>query len=95
MDEEIKRRESRLAWGPTFGPKRFDVTEYESETTSGYFLVYKKPFLAGRDDYFIVYYGLMGSVNLSNQTPLLKELITDGYYLNEPGTVGSLKSQAK
>jgi len=95
MDEEIKRRESRLAWGPTFGPKRFNVTEYESETTSGYFLVYKKPFLAGRDDYFIVYYGLMGSVNLSNQTPLLKELITDGYYLNEPGTVGSLKSQAK
>jgi len=92
MDAEIKRRESRLAWGPTFGPKRFNVTEYESETTSGYFLVYKKPFLAGRDDYFIVYYGLMGSVNLSNQAPFLKELITDGYYLNEPGTVGELKS---
>jgi len=92
MDEEIRRRESRLVWGPTFGPKRFDVTEYGSETTSGYFLVYKKPFLAGRDDYFIVYYGLMGSVNLSKQTPFLKELITDGYYLNEPGTVWGLKS---
>ncbi len=92
MDEEIKRRESRLVWGPTFGPKRFNATEYESETTSGFFLVYKKPFLAGRDDYFIVYYGLMGSVNLSNQTSFLKELITDGYYLNEPGTMGGLKS---
>ena len=92
MDEEIKRRESRLVWGPTFGPKRFNATEYESETTSGFFLVYKKPFLAGRDDYFIVYYGLMGAVNLSNRTPFLKELMADGYYLNEPGTVGGLKS---
>ncbi len=90
MSEEIKRRESRLAWGPTFGPKSFDVTKYESGITSGYFLVYKKPFLAGRDDYFIVYYGSIGLVDLSNQTPFLKALIADEYYLSESGTVEGL-----
>jgi len=90
MSEEIKRRESRLAWGPTFGPKSFDVTKYESGITSGYFLVYKKPFLAGRDDYFIVYYGSIGLVDLPNQTPFLKALIADEYYLSESGTVEGL-----
>ncbi|MEA1894691.1 MAG: hypothetical protein U9N36_05725 [Euryarchaeota archaeon] len=90
MDAEIKRRENRLVWGPTFGPKRFNVTEYESETTSGYFLIYKKPFLAGREDYFIVYYGLMNTPQISEQTRLaLRELMAGGYY-SESGMVGAL-----
>ncbi len=71
-------------------PEKFNVTGYESETTSGYFLVYKKPFGRDMDEYFIVYYGVMGSFDLFNQTPFIKELIADGYYLNVPGTVGSL-----
>ncbi len=67
-----------------------DATKYESETTSGYFLVYKNTF--GRDgDYFIVYYGVVGSVDLSNQTPFLKALIADRYPTGS-GTVGGLKS---
>jgi len=78
-----------------YRPKTFNTTKYESEITSGYFLVYKKPFLESRDDYFIVYYGAMGSVDLSNQTPFLKELIADEYYLNEPGTIGDLKETIK
>jgi len=40
--------------------------------------VYKNTF--GREgDYFIVYYGAVGSVDLSNQTPFLKALIADRY----------------
>ena len=70
-----------------------DVTKYECETTSGYFLVYKNTF--GREgDYFIVYYGVVGSVDLSNQAPFLKALIADRYPTG-PGVVGGLKSQAK
>lgn len=60
MIEEIKNRESRQAWVPTYGPKTFYVTQYESKTTSGYFLVYSKPFLSSKEDYFIVYYGIPG-----------------------------------
>ena len=88
INEEIERfgKEER------YGLKIFNVTKYESEITSGYFLVYKKPFgLVERDDYFIVYYGSMGSVDLSGQTPHLKELIAYEYYLQEPGTLGGLK----
>lgn len=73
-----------------YAPKSFDATKYESEITSGYFLVYEKPFVSYRDDYFIVYYGTIGSVDLSNQTPFLKALIADGYYLCESGTVEGL-----
>lgn len=91
ISDEIKRRENRSAWGPTFGPKSFDVTKYESEITSGYFLVYKNPFIEGRDDYFIVYYGAMGSVDFSKQRPLLEKLIATSYYLNEHGEIGGLK----
>ena len=82
-----------LRYAPKNAPKSFDATKYESEMTSGYFLVYEKPFVSYRADYFIVYYGSIGSVDLSNQTPFLKALIADGYYPNDPawGTVRSLK----
>jgi len=67
-----------------------DVTKYECETTSGYFLVYKNTF--GREgDYFIVYYGAVGPVDLSNQAPFLKALIADRYPTGS-GVVGGLKS---
>ena len=67
-----------------------DATKYECETTSGYFLVYKNTF--GREgDYFIVYYGAVGPVDLSNQAPLLKALIEDRYPTGS-GVVGGLKS---
>lgn len=92
IDEEVKRLESKNAWRPTFGQKKFDAAKYDSEITSGYFLVYKKPFLESRNDYFIVYYGTRGSVNLSEQTPVLKKLIAKTYYMaNENGTVEGLK----
>jgi len=95
ISEETKRRENRSAWGPTFGPKSFDATKYESEITSGYFLVYKKPFLVSRGDYFIVYYGAMRSDDLSKQKPLLKKLITTSYYLTEHGEIGGLNDTIK
>lgn len=91
ISEEIKRsgKDERYK-----GEIMFDVTQYENEITSGYFLVYNNPF-GIRDDYFIVYYGFVGSFNLSNQTVFLKELIADGYYVNEPGTVGNLNNPFK
>ena len=92
IDEEIRRLESGNGWQSTLGQKNFNVTKYENEITSGYFLVYKRPFLESRDDYFIVYYGTRGSVNLSEQTPVLKRLISRSYYMsNEDGTVEGLK----
>ncbi len=80
----------KISKGSRYSPKSFDATKYECETTSGYFLVYKNTF--GREgDYFIVYYGAVGSVDLSNQTPFLKALIADRYPTGS-GTVGYLKS---
>jgi len=86
ISEDLKR----LGKEREHTPAKFNVTGYESETTSGYFLVYKNPLGRNIDEFFIVYYGSMGSFDLPNQTPFLKELIADGYYLNVPGTVGSL-----
>lgn len=91
MAKEIKSRKNRQAWGPTYGSKTFYVTQYEGKNTSGYFLVYTKPFLSNRDDYFIVYYGTFESVVLYNQTSVLKNLIAEEYYLTESGTVGEIK----
>ncbi len=91
---ELNISEERKRMGDLrYAPKSFDATKYESEITSGYFLVYEKPFVPYRADYFIVYYGTIGAVDLSNQTPFLKALIAGGYYLNDParGTVRSLK----
>lgn len=92
LQKKIKRDEAENSWCPTFGSRSFNATGYESSETSGYFLVYERPFLETREDYFIVYYGFMGTENLTEQTPALKELIAESYYMgNEKGKVDSLK----
>lgn len=70
----------------------FNATRFESQETSGYFLVYEKPFLEAREDYFIVYYGIRETTNLTKETPALKELIAKSYYMgNEKGKIDGLK----
>lgn len=92
LQEEINRREADNSWGPAFGSYSFNATGYESSKTSGYFLVYERPFLKGREDYFIAYYGIMGTANLTEKTPALKKLIAKSYYMsNEEGKVDSLR----
>lgn len=92
LQEEIKRSEANNSWDPAFGSYSFNSTGYESSETSGYFLVYERPFLKEREDYFIVYYGIMSTTNLTEETPELKKLIAESYYMsNEEGKVDGLK----
>ncbi len=69
---------SRELNGKKYAPKNFNATKYESETTSGYFLVYENSF-GRKGDYFIVYYGSAGSVDLSNQMPFLRALMAHSF----------------
>ncbi|AKB19009.1 hypothetical protein [Methanosarcina sp. WWM596] len=92
LQDEIERREVENFPNFTF----FNSTGYESPETSGYFLVYKRPFLKGREDYFIAYYGILGTINLTEETPALKKLIAESYYMsNEEGKVDGLKKEDK
>jgi hypothetical protein len=96
LQEKIKKDEANNSWGPTFGSHSFNATGYESPETTGYFLVYKRPFLETREDYFIVYYGIMGLNNLTEETPELKKLIAESYYMgNEEGRVDGLNKGNK
>lgn len=81
LQEVIDRREANNSYNETFGPLSFNATEYESPETPGYFLVHERPFLKGREDYFIAYYGIMGAMNLTEKTPALEELIAESYYV--------------
>jgi hypothetical protein len=88
LHEEIGRREVENSPNIT----SFNSAGYESSKTSGYFLVYKRPFLEGREDYFIAYYGIMETTNLTEETPELKKLIAESFYMsNEKGKVEGLK----
>lgn len=90
LQEEIEIREVENFPNLT----SFNVTGYESPETSGYFLVYERPFLKGREDYFIVYYGIMGPTNLTEETPALKKLIAESFYMsNEEGKIDGLKKE--
>ncbi|WP_209680460.1 hypothetical protein [Methanohalophilus levihalophilus] len=95
MKEVIKARElkNKLSpndyWRPTYGPKTFNATSYESEATSGYFVVYSEPFVEISNDYFIVYYGTTGTTDISKQKSSFAQLIAESYYFSEGG-VGPL-----
>jgi hypothetical protein len=54
--------------------------------------MYERPFLETREDNFIVYYGIRGMTNLTEETPALKDSIAKYYYMcNKKGKVDSLK----
>lgn len=96
LQEIAKRREAENSWRPIFGPYFFNATGYESTETSGYFVVYERPFLKEREDYFIAYYGIMGLTDLTEETPALKKLIAKSYYIsNEEGKVDGLNKGNK
>ncbi|WP_048194991.1 hypothetical protein [Methanococcoides methylutens] len=76
-------------WQPTNGPRVFDVTKYQGTKTSGYFIVYKTPFLEKSEDYFIAYYGTKDTNNFTTKKNDLLYLIARSYYLGE-GNVTSL-----
>ncbi|MHC1757291.1 MAG: hypothetical protein AB9861_17990 [Methanosarcina sp.] len=94
--EVIEKREAKNSYSPVYGPYSFNATGYISPETSGYFLVYKNSFLKDREDYFIVYYGIRGMANLTEETPELKKLIAESYYMaNGEGKVDGLKLENK
>jgi hypothetical protein len=89
--DDAKRDKANDTWIPIYVSQTINTTRYESSETSGYFLVYERPFLESREDYFIVYYGTK-EMNLTEQTPALKKLIEESYYMsNKKGKVDSLK----
>jgi hypothetical protein len=54
------------------GPRVFNATRYQNETTSGYFLIFSKPFF-DRNDCYIVYYGTRDNGTL--QDPELEKMM--------------------
>lgn len=57
-----------------------NATKYEGGETSGYFIVYKNPFLETREDYFITYYGTTDTLHFSDQKNGLMYLIARSYH---------------
>ncbi|MFA4860065.1 hypothetical protein [Methanoregula sp.] len=62
------------------------VTQYSSNETSGYFLVFSTDFFPG-ENYYIAYYGTDGQSDLVGNNPSLKTLIMSSY----PGFVENRK----
>ncbi|UGV39802.1 hypothetical protein J7W08_06610 [Methanococcoides orientis] len=76
-------------WQPTNGPRVFNATRYQGTETSGYFIVYRTPFLETSEDYFITYYGTKDTTNFTGKQNDILYLIARSYYLGE-GNVTSL-----
>ncbi len=51
------------------------ATKFESESSSGYFLVVEKPLSPEYDDYFLVYFGVFGPSSLCDHTAALEYLM--------------------
>jgi hypothetical protein len=93
LQEVVERREANDTGSETLSPHMFNITEYKSYETSGYFLIYERPFLNTREDYFIVYYGTMDTENFTEEKPALKMLIAESYYMaEEHGKIDGLKN---
>lgn len=70
-------RESRLMI-----PQTVQGTAYSDNETAGYFFVIQRPISLDREDYYLMYYGVVTTSDLSSATPSLKLLMAEnnGYY---------------
>jgi hypothetical protein len=54
--------------------QRIDAIQYISNSTSGYFIIFDSHFFPG-PNYFIAYYGVVGSSDLEKNSPKLKSIM--------------------
>lgn len=74
-------KEPDLSQGePIFSPVA--VTKFDNETSFGYFTVVEKPLSPEHDDYFVVYYGVVGPAILPDHTATLENLMLRSYSLH-------------
>jgi len=64
---------------PGSRPLSIPATKFESDRSSGYFMVVEKPLTSEHDDYFIVYFGVVGPAALSDHTAALEGLMLRSY----------------
>lgn len=66
------------------------VTQFIGHGTSGYFIEYRRPLLPSREDYLVMYYGVLGSRDLEAHTPFLVILMSEGGLPAETGAIHPL-----
>jgi hypothetical protein len=67
------------------------VTQYTSDSTSGYFISYKRPLLRDRQDYIIMYYGVLDDSDIRTHTPFLTTLLIRGGFPQDPAVISRLQ----
>jgi hypothetical protein len=72
-------------------PQTVQGTAYSDNETAGYFFVIQRPISLDREDYYIVYYGVVTTNPLSSAPPSLKLLMAENNdYYNFRGVVRPL-----
>jgi|GEM_PF-2929112 len=66
------------------------VTRYISERTSGFFIEYKQPLLKERQDYIIMYYGVLDTADVQTHESFLTTLMVQGGFPQDPGRISGL-----
>jgi hypothetical protein len=64
---------------PGSRPLSVPATKFESDRSSGYCVVVEKPLTSEHDDYFIVYFGVVGPAALPAHTAVLEGLMLRSY----------------
>jgi hypothetical protein len=66
------------------------VTQYTSDATSGYFISYKRPLLRDRQDYIIMYYGVLDDSDIRTHATFLTTLLIRGGFPQDPAVISRL-----
>jgi hypothetical protein len=75
---ELRRRSAIGDNETQYGFNKVPVTQYISNKTSGYFMEFRRPLLQDREDYMIVYYGVLDSNDMSAHSRFLTVLMVQG-----------------
>jgi hypothetical protein len=67
------------------------VLQYTSDSTSGYFIAYEKPLLRDRQDYIIMYYGVLDDSDIRTHATFLTTLLVRGGFPQDLAVISRLR----
>lgn len=67
------------------------VSQYTSNVTSGYFIVYTRPLIRDRQDYIIMYYGVLNDSDIRAHEAFLTTLLVQGGFPPDPSVISPLR----
>ncbi|MCK9632546.1 MAG: hypothetical protein M0R30_13020 [Methanoregula sp.] len=90
LNPEFQRISALRADNVQYSFTSVPVSQYTSNVTSGYFITYARPLIRDRQDYIVMYYGVLNDSDIRAHATFLTTLLVKGGFPQDPDVISQL-----